>query len=99
LRKQNEEASCVIGCFLICDIIDIANGSNNILFYLFADDITVFINGVRNQTIFDNMNCELDYLSNTLMLHANVPSFKPNKTTILLLLALETNSQPTLIKL
>src|SRR6218665_3690301 len=45
-------------------INDIANCTNNLLFYLFADDTSVFITGEKNQTLFDNMNCELPNLSN-----------------------------------
>ena len=59
-------------------INDIANCTNNLLFYLFADDTSVFITGEKNQTLFDNMNYELPNLSNWF--NANFLSLNPNKS-------------------
>jgi len=63
-------------------INDIANCTNNLLFYLFADDTSVFITGEKNQTLFDNMNCELPNLSNWF--NANFLSLNPNKSNYII---------------
>src|SRR6218665_855937 len=46
------------------NINDIVNCTNNLLFYRFADDASVFVTAKKNQTLFDNMNSELPNLSN-----------------------------------
>jgi len=63
-------------------INDIANCTNNLLFYLFADDTSVFIMGEKNQNLFDNMNCELPNLSNWF--NANFLSLNPNKSNYII---------------
>ena len=77
-------------------INDIANCTNKLLFYLFADDTTIFITDDKNQTLFDTMNCELEYLSNWF--HVNFLSLNSKKLIILFSLDLETKWLTTQIR-
>src|SRR6218665_107548 len=63
-------------------INDIANCTTNLLFYLFADDTSVFITGEKDQTLFENMNCELPNISNWF--NANFLSLSPNKSNYII---------------
>jgi len=51
-------------------------------FIYFADDTSVFMMGEKNQTLFDNMNCELPNLSNWF--NANFLSLNPNKSNYII---------------
>ena len=63
-------------------INDIANCTNNLLVYLFADGTSVFITGEKDQTLFENMNCELPNLSNWF--NDNLLSLNPNKSNYII---------------
>lgn len=50
--------------FLLMYVNYIANFTNNLLFYLFADHVTVFISGEKGQDLASYMSQELIHLNN-----------------------------------
>src|SRR5678815_5285624 len=52
--------------------------TNKLLFYLFADDTTVFVTADNDHNLYDTMNSELLHLTNWF--HANLLSLNVKKT-------------------
>ena len=67
--------------FLVC-INDTSNCCNKLLFYLFADDTTVFITSDMEHDLCIHMNAELIHLSNWFK--ANFLSFNIKKSNYIL---------------